>query len=274
MAKNQEPVHEETPQLDDDYIEEIDYEELTNLRAAAARLAELEGQETPAPEEPSDDESISYEEYQRLLDAAARLAELEEPDEIDLDDEQSIDPDDEYAEEITMDELIALRAAKEELDTYKKKHGKLDAEHKKLQQMVKQYEREKLTEQERKEQEYQEAQQRLADLEKQLKTERGRRAIASAAQQFRVPATLIERLVMDELAYDDHGNPENVEQLIRATIQEHPHLVIPEYTPRSSKTNGDVSRQKKKGLTLADVEMMNEEEINERWEEIEPLLTG
>lgn len=253
--------------LPDDDVPEIDDERYQQLVEAERRLAEREGRD--APEADDEDEVIPFERYQQLLDAEQRLQELEPQDEAPADDDPAEDTT--RPDQITRQEYEELKAAKQELARFKERYGKLDAEHKKLAKRVKAFETDRLTEQQRKDLEREEALKQVTALKEQLRGERGRRALAQAAQKHNIPVELAEELILNAVTYDDEDTPQEVETLVTDLVQRHPYLSKPQ--PRPSQTNPDSARRNQpKALTAEDIRRMTPDQINERWDEVQTVL--
>ncbi len=177
----------------------------------------------------------------------------------------------EYVDEIGMDELTDLRQTKTDHEAMRAKMAAAETELRDAHKRVKTFEREKLSEDERKQAELNDALARVATVESQLKTARATQAVTAEATKLGMPIELAVELLASKVAFDDDGTPINVEQTLRALAQKHPQLVAPRGASASNpeKVGG---RGAKAGLTRADIEGMDEREINERWDEIGPLL--
>ncbi len=102
-----------------------------------------------------------------------------------------------------------------------------------------------------------------------LRRSRGRNAVIKASTKVNIDPSLAEKLV--ELEFDDDGKPVGVDEAVAALAKQYPHLVAPAGGD-SSPTNPP--RSKKPTLTREDVKKMSTSEINDRWEEVQKVLSG
>lgn len=129
---------------------------------------------------------------------------------------------------------------------------------------IAEYEREKMSEQERREADYRAAQQRAVELEQKLRRTTAERELMRIATEFQVDPQLAIELLATQVTFDEDGNPVNVRELIQTYVKRYPQLVQRQTlagTPNPSSNKRDQPR----ALTRDDIARMTEEEINRRW---------
>lgn len=187
-------------------------------------------------------------------------------------------PDDEIVETIDFEELQRLRTAEHET---KKLNDQLAALNKKLadaEGKVKTYEGEKLSEQEKLQRDAKEAQDRVTQLQADLRTSRTEVVVRDVAAELNVKATLALKLVRGNVLYDDAGQPTNVRELLEAEIAENPQIVTRAATQSAPPANGDSGKRGKTVITLDDVRsgQLSDDQINQMWADgtMQKLMSG
>jgi len=181
--------------------------------------------------------------------------------------------DTEVVEEIDYAELQRLRDEAAAAKATKQQLAEINKQLKALQAENDGYKREKLTTEEKLQADAKSATERAATLQQQLHAAQARLEIAEVARELKVNPRTAEKLILASVTFDDDGKPTNVRALLDAEIAADPNLVA---RPAASSTpaNGDAGRRDRKVLTLDDVRAMSPDEINARWKEIEPLMSG
>jgi hypothetical protein len=179
--------------------------------------------------------------------------------------------DAEIVETIDYAELERLRADAAARTTLDVQIKDIQKQLRDAQKRLKEVDDAKLTDEEKRKQALDESLKELSTLRANLMQERLERAIEASAKDANVSPALAARLLKaDEVEWDESGKPTNVAKLIKAIVTDNPELVR---RPQTQPTNPD--RNKRKGpLTVDQVNAMSEDEINERWGEVQDVLTG
>lgn len=175
--------------------------------------------------------------------------------------------------EIDEAELAQLRADAAALKTARQQLSDANKKLKTLGDENEGFKREKLTEQEKLQADAKKAQEQVATLQQQLRAASARVEIGEIARELKVNPRTAEKLVLAAVQFDDNGAPTNVRELIEAEIAADPNLVA-RTTASATPVNGDSARRDRDVLTREKIATMSTEEINRRWAEIEPILSG
>jgi hypothetical protein len=184
--------------------------------------------------------------------------------------------DDDVIEEIDLETYNDLKSRAELAASLQSDMAALQKQLKTLQTENKTYKDEKLSDQEKREQAFKEAQDALAATKNELRQARMESAVAAAAAKLTngaMDAELAITLIGKDITFDDEGKPQNVEQAIRAAIQKWPSLNA---QPKKDAGNGNSKsrRDQAPDLTFEDIMEMDEDEIEARQEEVDAVLAG
>jgi hypothetical protein len=143
-----------------------------------------------------------------------------------------------------------------------------------LQKQVKDYEREKLSDQEKKDLEYQEAQERATELAKKLQQMKAREAILLEAGKHSIDPELAIKLASNDIEFDDDGNATNTAEVLKGLAKQHPSLVQKPQASATATNPQKTQNKNNRGLTIDDIHAMSEAEINARWAEVQQVIAG
>ena len=121
------------------------------------------------------------------------------------------------------------------------------------------------------EQQVQQAQQEREKFQAQMRELRARTAVLTTAARMGVvdPEAAWRLLDAEALEVGEDGQPQGVEEALRALVKEKPYLL-------GGKTSAANPASGRKGgrLTREEIEKMTPEEINARWDEVKAVLGG
>lgn len=171
-------------------------------------------------------------------------------------------------------ELDKLRQQAEQAQTFQQQLANLQKNLKEAQKRVKDFEREKLSEEQRKEQDYQEAQHKLSTLTQQLHNERAKNALIVKAQEMKINPDLAVKLAVNDVTFDDDGTPVNVETILKTYAKQFPAIVEKPAVVVTATNPQKAQNRDNRPLTRDDVMRMSETEINTRWSEVQQVLAS
>lgn len=190
--------------------------------------------------------------------------------------EQSTDDDSEVVEEIDYEDLQRLRADAAEL---KKLQGQLKDLNKQLTTLKTEndgFKREKMTAEEKLKADAEAAQQRVTELQQQLRSSQARLDVAEIARELKVSPRTAEKLILRDLAFDEDGKATNIRELLEAEIAADPNIVQRAAPRETAPNNADSHRRSGRQITQADLNNMSTDEINNLFEagKLNDLLAG
>jgi len=186
---------------------------------------------------------------------------------------------DEYVEEIDLEELKSLREKAARLDSLLQEYEKSDTDLKTLRKelketrkQVQEFEREKMTEREKLELQAREAAEERDRLLQELRAVKVQGVIGREAEKRNVPINLAVKLIGD-IEFDEDGEPVGVDQALDSLVREYPQIVRQQQAASPTHVQKATGRTAPRKLTMEDLQRMTPDEVNQRWDEVQQVLT-
>lgn len=135
---------------------------------------------------------------------------------------------------------------------------------------IKEFEKEKLTAEERQKLEFKEAVDEATTLKDELRSTRLEAAVAKNVKKFDLADADATLKLMDhsKVQYDDNGRPSNIEDVLTATLEQYPFLKGSGKKTEVDPGTTNPGRQKNSALTREAIAAMSHEERQSRMDEI------
>lgn len=148
---------------------------------------------------------------------------------------------------------------------------KLEAQLTSLQEKVQEFEREKLTESERKQLEFEEAKSEVNKLKSEIHTTRLEAAVAKNVRKFELADAdaTVQLLDKSSVEYDDKGYPSNIDSVLEATLEKYPFLRAAGRKTAADTGATNPGKSRGKTLTRELIQNMSHSERVARMDEIQ-----